>query len=181
MLYKAYFGVETWWPGRTCPGHTRRGSALISNQVDGHLTSLGKAVLAGARAVLPVYYTTPIAALHRESGLLPPEIELNQLALLTTVRLRRLDPYYLLYKRALRIIRTSRPTSRFARRVLVLPDSEHINPLQNPPWQLQESHTTTMEQIHGPCGRPKEQAASDFLSFYQALPQHDISLFSDRS
>jgi hypothetical protein len=38
-----------------------------------------------------------------------------------------------------------------------------------------------MERIHGPCGRPKEQAASDFLSFYQALPQHDISLFSDGS
>jgi hypothetical protein len=59
-----------------------------------HLESLRKVVLAGARAILPVYRTTPVAALYRESGLLPPEIELDQLALLATVRIRRLDPYH---------------------------------------------------------------------------------------
>jgi hypothetical protein len=57
-------------------------------------------MLAAARAVLLVYRTTPIAVLHCESGLLPPEIELDQLAILATVRIRRLDPYHPLYRRA---------------------------------------------------------------------------------
>jgi hypothetical protein len=90
VLRKAYYGAETWWPGRTRPGS----SSPISNRVDGLLASLEKVILVGARAVLPVYRTTPTAALHRESGLLPPEIELNQLALLATTRLCRLDPYH---------------------------------------------------------------------------------------
>jgi ribonuclease HI len=177
VLRKAYYGAETWWPGRTRPGT----SSPISNQVDGHLTSLAKVVLAGARAVLPVYRTTPTAALHRESGLLPPEIELNQLALLAATRLRRLDPYHPLLKRATKIARLGRPTSRFARRVLALPNSELVNPLQNPPWLPQESREAILTRIHGPCGRPKEQAAIDFQNFYQTLPRNDISIFSDGS
>jgi hypothetical protein len=122
----------TWWPGRTRPGS----SSLISNQVDGHLTTLAKVVLAGAKAVLPVYRTTPTAALHRESGLLPSEMELNQLALLATTRLCRLDPYHPLQKWAKNVARLGRPTSRFACRVLALPNSELANPLKNPPWLL---------------------------------------------
>ena len=76
VLRKAYYGAETWWPGHTRPGPI----SPISNRVDGLLDSLAKEVLAGARAILPVYCTTPTAVLHRESGLLPPEIELNHLA-----------------------------------------------------------------------------------------------------
>src|SRR6201990_1382695 len=122
VLRKAYYGAETWWPGRTRP----KGDATISNLVDGHLKSLSKSVLAGARAVLPVFRTTPTAALYRESGLLPPEIELKQLALAATVRLRRLDSYHPLRKRAEKILRLSRPNTRLARRVLALPPSEQV-------------------------------------------------------
>jgi hypothetical protein len=177
VLRKAYFGSETWWPGRTRPGSTNP----ISNRIDGHLASLSKVVLAGARAVLPVYRTVPAAALHRESGLLPPEIELDQLALLSAVRLRRLDPYHPLRKRSERIRRTGFASSRFARQVLALPASECVNPLQNPPWLLQESRDAILDRIHGPCGRTKEQAASSFLEFYQSFPWSDIAIFSDGS
>ena len=166
VLRKAYYGAETWWPGRTRPGS----SSPISNRVDGLLASLEKVILVGARAVLPVYRTTPTAALHRESGLLPPEIELNQLALLATTRLRRLDPYHPLQKRARKIARLGRPTSRFARRVLALPNSELVNPLQNPPWLLQESREAALARVHGPCGRSKEQAALDFQNFTKPFP-----------
>jgi hypothetical protein len=81
-------------------------------------------VLAAAQAVLSVYRTTPIAVLHRESGLLPPEIELDQLATLATVRIRRLDLYHPLYRRANKITRLGVPTSHFARRILALPALE---------------------------------------------------------
>jgi hypothetical protein len=71
-------------------------------------------VLAAARAVLLVYRTTPIAVLHCESGFLLPEIELDQLAILATVRICRLDLYYPLYRRAAKITRLGLLTSRFA-------------------------------------------------------------------
>ena len=93
VFHKAYYGAETWWPGRIRPG-----APQTSNRVEGHLKKLTKVVLAGARAVLPVFRTTPVSVLHRESGFSPPEIELDQIALLAAVRLRRLDPYHPLRK-----------------------------------------------------------------------------------
>jgi hypothetical protein len=86
-------------------------------------------MLAAARAVLLVYRTTPIVVLHRESGLLPPEIELDQLATLATVRIRRLDLYHPLYRRAAKITCLELLTSRFARRILALLSSEQVNPI----------------------------------------------------
>jgi hypothetical protein len=177
VLRKAYYGAETWWPGRTRP----RGASTVSNLVDGHLNNLRKAVLAGARAILPVFRTTPEAALYREAGLLPPEIELNQLSLLASTRIRRLDPYHPLRRRAERILRTGRSTTRLARRVLALPPSEQVNPLQWPPWRIPESREAIMARISGPCGRTKVQAADDFQTFLLALSPHDIKLFSDGS
>jgi hypothetical protein len=178
VLQRAYYGAETWWPGRNRPGKV---DTTISNRVDGHLSDLRKVVLAGARAILPVYRTTPEAALLRESGLLPPEIELNQIALLATVRIRRLDPYHPLRKRAEMISRLGRPTTRLSRRVLALPAAEQVNPLQEPPWRTQETRRAVMTRISGPCGRTKAQAATDFQSFFQAFPRHDLAVFSDGS
>jgi hypothetical protein len=103
VLRKVYYSAETWWPGRTRPG-TRKDRIL--NLVQNHLDRITKVILAGARAVLPVYRTTPVPVLYRESGLLPAEIELDYLAATTTVRLRRLDPYHPLRKRAEGIART---------------------------------------------------------------------------
>lgn len=176
VLRKAYYGAETWWPGRarTIPTYT-------SNRVDGLLSTLAKVVLTGARATLPVYYSTPTAALHRESGLLPPEIELNQITLKATTRLRRLDPYHPLYQRAKQTSRLNRLSSRFARRVIALPPSEQINPLVIPPWQSHEDRPATLSRIRANPGRTKEQAAASFLDFYSSIPRSDITLFSDGS
>jgi len=93
------------------------------------LRTYGRGVLAAARAVLPVYRTRPIAVLYCESGLLPPEIEPDQIATLATVRIRRLDPYYPVYKRAAKITRLGMLTSHFAHCVLALPALERINPI----------------------------------------------------
>jgi hypothetical protein len=41
------------------------GPPQISNRVEGHLRKLTKAVLSGARAVLPTFRTTPVSVLHR--------------------------------------------------------------------------------------------------------------------
>jgi hypothetical protein len=101
VLRKVYFGAETWWPGYSRPG-PRTGS--IPNQVQGHLDQIARVILAGARAVLPVYRTTPTPVLYRESGLLPAKIKLDYTATIATARLRRLDPYHPLRRRAERIV-----------------------------------------------------------------------------
>jgi hypothetical protein len=38
-----------------------------------------------------------------------------------------------------------------------------------------------MAWIAGPCGRSITQAAADFQAFFQALPKHNIAIFSDGS
>ncbi|EED14277.1 hypothetical protein TSTA_104910 [Talaromyces stipitatus ATCC 10500] len=60
-----------------------------------------------ARAVLPVFCTTLKPVLYQESGFSPLEIELDQIALLATVRLWRLDPYHPLRRRAEQIASNS--------------------------------------------------------------------------
>jgi ribonuclease HI len=177
VLRKVYFGAETWWPGYSRPGpHT--GSIL--NQVQGHLDQIARVILAGARAVLPVYRTTPIPILYRESGLLSAEIELDHIATMATVRLRRLDPYHPLRRRAERIARTGHPTSRFARRVLALPESEQLNPLQHAPWLPQESREAALQRV-GASTLTKKQAAASFSNIYASLPGTDIKVFTDGS
>ena len=173
----AYYAAETWWPGRTRTGPRHQ----ISNRVDAYLQLLSKVVLIAARAILPVYRTTPTAALHRESGLPPPKIALNAQALAATVRLRRLDPYHPLYSRARRIQVLARPSSRFARRILALPPSEQINPLATPPWAILETRDTISARIGAPRGISKEQCAQDFLAFLSDVPLRDIVLYSDGS
>jgi ribonuclease HI len=177
VLRKVYYGAETWWPGRTRPGSRKD---LILNLVQGHLDEITKVILAGARAVLPVYRTTPTPVLHRESGLLPAAIELDYLATTATTRLRRLDPYHPLRKRGEGITRTGLQTSRFARRVLALPESEQLDPLKRAPWLPQEAREAAYQRIKAPT-QTKRQAARVFQEFYSSLPETDIKVFTDGS
>ncbi|KAI9034729.1 uncharacterized protein KD926_006534, partial [Aspergillus affinis] len=178
VLRRAYYGAETWWPGRSRSGPE---SKTISNRVQDHLDKITRVILAGARAILPVYRTTPTPTLFRESGLLPAEIELDYIASTATARLRRLDPYHPLRRRAERVTRTGLQDSRFARRVTALPESEQLNPLQNPPWLLQEAREAIHQRIRAPINIPKKQAAARFQRFYASLLQTDIKVFTDGS
>jgi hypothetical protein len=131
--------------------------------------------------MLPVYRTTPTAALHRESGLPPPEISLNTQALASTVRLRQLDQGHPLHRRAKRVLNLARPTSRFARRVLALPQSKSTDLLAYPPWTYLESREAASHRIGAPLGASKEQCARDLLTFLPCISPGDIVLFSDGS
>ncbi|EED16912.1 hypothetical protein TSTA_019730 [Talaromyces stipitatus ATCC 10500] len=134
-----------------------------------------------ARAVLPVFRITPIPVVYRESRFSPPDIELDRIALLATVRLRRLDLYYPLRRRAEQITSNGRQTSRFARCILALPNSEQINPLQYAPWHPRESRENAQTRIGAPMGRTKEQAAANFMAFQRTIPSSDIVIFLDGS
>lgn len=184
VLRKAYFGAETWWPGcsRRCPRRCPQpDSSSISNRINKHLNDLSTVILAGARAVLPVFCTTPTPVLHRESGFYPPEIELDQIALSASTRLHRSDPYHPLLDRVKIIRQKGQPTSRFARRVLALPCTELVDPLLHPPWAMQESREAALTRVGAPEGLTKEQAADNFRIFLQSIPENDIIIYSDGS
>ena len=166
VLKKGYFAAETWWPGRS---RTIRGKR-ISNQVDSHIRLLERVVPTSARAILPVYKTTPVAALYREARLRPPEIELNLISQTFAARTARLDPLHPLRKRVNKISRTGKRDTRFARLILSLPKAETVNPIIHPPWTIREPRLEANKRIYGPQGRTKEEAAKDFLDFLPTIP-----------
>jgi ribonuclease HI len=177
VLKKGYYGAETWWPGR----FRHSSSSRISNRIGSHIQLLEKVVYSGARAVLPVYRTTPIATLLKESQILPPEIQLDQISRTYAARTARLDPYHPIRKRADKVVRTGKPTSRFARWVLSLPRAETVNPIAIPPWEVLEDRNAIQKRISGPEGRSKAQAAKDFTDFLLTVPSSDIQVYSDGS
>jgi ribonuclease HI len=177
VLKKAYFAAETWWPGRTRTVRNKQ----HNNRVLGHLNILEKVVLTSARAILPVYKTTPVAALYRESRLRPPEIELDLITQTYAARSIRLDPLHPLRARVAKITTKQERTTRLARLILDLPRSELVNPIAQPPWLLRETREETLARIYGPQGRTKDTAGKDFIAFLATLPPKDIQVFSDGS
>jgi len=176
VLPIAYYGAETWWPERTRIRHGKK----VRNGVDGHLASLAKVVATAARAVLPVYRTTPVDILHRESGIPPPEIALKAKTLASTARLHRLDARHPLSTRVRHIKGNKLPISRFARRVLQLPEAEQVDPLLLPPWE-QLDRARAQARIGGPMGKPKEECSKDFVQFIHQISPWDIVIYSDGS
>ncbi|KAF6515688.1 hypothetical protein HZS61_004429 [Fusarium oxysporum f. sp. conglutinans] len=83
-------GSQAWYQGRTRPRWTQPTKDLPScNQ---HLIQImTKAMNQAMRAVLPVWKTTPIAALHRESGVPPVDQLLDAGRLRFSARLKSLD------------------------------------------------------------------------------------------
>ena len=64
----ALYGMEARWPGLERESRTNP-DRLVGTGVLGLTDKLDKALKTAARAVLPVWKTTPIPILHRESGI----------------------------------------------------------------------------------------------------------------
>jgi ribonuclease HI len=184
VLPIAYFAAETWWPGREKRTH----SGVTSNRVDKLLRQLEKVTLTSARAILPVFSTTPAAVLLRESGLSPPELKLEEIALRATVRIRRLDTQHPLRIRADAVqgpfipTRRNRFPTRLVKRLLSLPPSEQLDMLVLPPWFI----AVTREASHKRVGAPdpslsKERNASTFIDFIASVPENQIVVYTDGS
>ena len=167
ILPVVYFAAENWWPGRSRINNYNR---VISNRVEGHISLLHRVVSNSARAILPVYKTTPILALHRESGLCPPDIELNSKLKQSIVRIHRLDLRHPLRKRADWVIKKVRHISRFARWMLNQPTTEFIDPLINPPWTVTETYFKSIKRVSRPP-----------TSLTGGIPLQDLIVYTDGS
>lgn len=171
----ANFGAETWWPRKT----RKKGNKIVSNRVGTHLKILEKVYSAAARVILPVFRTTPRAALYRESGLQPAELTLDNISRRAAVRTRRLDPYHPLFIRARRSHANSILT-RFNRSVLELPHSENLDPLRTPPWAFNSTTNNTFFRYFS-RSISHRSSSNNFKNFIRSINPSDILVFSDGS
>ena len=175
VLPIAHFAAETWWPGKT----RNKNSKIVSNRVGNHLNALSKVYTTAARAILPVYRTTPTQALLREAGLNPAEIYLENIVRRSAVRTRRLDDRHPLRRRSTKLS-TNQTLSRFAQSLESIPPSEFINPLAHPPWEIEELPNYSIFPSSTEMPTP-ESEASIFYNFLNTLPKNDILIYSDGS
>ena len=92
VLSTAFYGVEAWWPGLTRT--TTQRDKRVGTGVGWHIDLIDRTVLKAVRAALPVWRTTPNKVLHRESGIPPAEILLQQRQLQAAARVQRLDTWH---------------------------------------------------------------------------------------
>ncbi|KAJ3455198.1 hypothetical protein MRS44_013798 [Fusarium solani] len=179
-------GSEAWYPGRTRPRWSQPAKDMPSSNQ--HLIQrMAKAMNQAMRAILPVWRTTPIAALHRESGIPPVDQLLEARRLKFSARLKSLDEAHPLASR-------TRP-----------PSQPTYHDLIKRKYQVQvESGFRTRlcrtDELFAPCTRPrlvqrrfhqeqmaplqtasKEQSANTFSRWVESLDSHTLVVYSDGS
>ncbi|KAI0991986.1 hypothetical protein K3495_g16200, partial [Podosphaera aphanis] len=107
------YGAEVWWRGHT---YSRRGRQTSTRSQ--HLVDLvSRALVTLARAILPVYRTTPTAALLREVWLKPAPILLEEMRLRSALRLAAADIFHPTVRRAI----DSRAHTRLTEKLKLVP------------------------------------------------------------
>ena len=179
-------GSEAWYPGRTRPRWSQPAKDMPSSNQ--HLIQrMTKAMNQAMRAILPVWRTTPIAALHRESGIPPVDQLLEARRLRFSARLKSLDEAHPLARR-------TRP-----------PSQPTYHDLIKRKYQVQvESGFRTRlcrtDELFAPCTRPKlvqrrfhqeqmaplqtaskEQSANTFSRWVESLDSLTLVVYSDGS
>ena len=155
---------------------------MVNNGLGKHMAKIDTAIRTAARAVLPVWRTTRIPILHRESGLPPAEVLLEQIRLRSSLRLRTLDPAHPL------VSRMADATQKKATRG------------RKPNWERPPNRTRLQRtvQLTPPCPRPQllprrwRRAPTPLLSgkekgkeihddWHARLSKHELVLYSDGS
>ncbi|KAI1000702.1 hypothetical protein K3495_g7492 [Podosphaera aphanis] len=133
------YGAEGWLRG---PTYNRRGRSTSTRSQ--HLVDMvSRALLSLARAILPVYKTTPTAALLREVWLKPAHILLEETRLCSATRLAAADLLYPLARRSndprahARLTEKLQPVYSFLVHGLYPPPTDFIRHIRNlPSWDI---------------------------------------------
>lgn len=100
VIPTALYGAEVWWPGDSILSWSSGRQKELKHRCNRLLSYLGKPLISGIRAILPIYRTTPISALHRESGIPPVSILLAGIRLRHALRIQTLDQKHPMRQRA---------------------------------------------------------------------------------
>ncbi|KAM6508463.1 hypothetical protein FALCPG4_19002 [Fusarium falciforme] len=179
-------GAEAWYPGTSRPRWSQPSKDVPSSNQ--HLIQrMTEAMNQSMRAILPVWKTTPIAALHRESGIPPVAQLLEARRLRFSARLKSLDEAHPLASRT------------------CLPRQPTYHDLikrkyQAPPESSFRTRLRRTDELLAPCTRPKliqkrfsdeqmtplqiaskEETAGAFLHWAQTLDPLTLVVYSDGS
>ncbi|KAK0369583.1 RNA-directed DNA polymerase from transposon x-element [Colletotrichum limetticola] len=100
VLPTALFGAETWYAGITKPASRRQAETATAPPLQGRPVNIGQkglvqkinsVITAAARAILPVWRTTPTSSFLRDAGLPSAQVALEGVRLRAAVRLQRID------------------------------------------------------------------------------------------
>jgi ribonuclease HI len=179
-------GSEAWYPGKTRPRWTHPTKDLPSSNQ--HLVQImTKAMKQAMKAILPVWKTTPITVLHRESGIPPVDQLLNARRLRFSAQLKSLDEAHPL---AIRTRPPRQPTYHdlIKRRYQIQAESSFRTRLRR------------ANELFAPCTRPKlvyrcfhqaqmpplqtaskEKSADAFSRWVESLDPLTLVVYSDGS
>ncbi|KID59415.1 reverse transcriptase, partial [Metarhizium hybridum] len=179
------FGVEAWYPGPTLP-RWRRPTKEGPSRIQQLVRKMTKALKQAIRAILPTWKTTPIAVLHRESGIPPVHQLLEARRLRFSARIKSLDHAHPLAKRT---------TEAAPRPIIKCIKLKYQLPPKSFPTRLRRTN-----RLLGKCQRPvllprkyshepqqplqtasKEESAKDFDRWLQTIPPLSLVVYSDGS
>ncbi|RAL60025.1 hypothetical protein DID88_000651 [Monilinia fructigena] len=162
--------------------HLRPPSSTIRHgSIKGHLRCINRVINTAARGAIPVYKTTPIAALIKEAGLPSGIVALEHAKLRFALRLKTIDNQHLLVNRLKPVIRkrgrgagsTRGPLTRIQRLGLLIPETQRS--------KLLRPHFSIGCRTDPTEGLTKEEAAQAFKEWWRQLPPEDYTIFSDGS
>ncbi|EDN04709.1 conserved hypothetical protein [Histoplasma mississippiense (nom. inval.)] len=175
------YGTEAWYGGRTQPArHTGR-SGEVSSRLGWHVGTVEKVLTMAARGVLPVFRTTPIAALYRDAGLPSAMVALEEAKIRFATRLQVVDEKHPLASRIAPPMITrgrgagtrQRSKTKIQRLGALLPEVNR--------------HTLAIPHYSEGCGTDptegvdKKNAAQAFKEWWRSQPSTDLYVFSDGS
>ena len=172
------YGSTTWWPASS--SSRRDGTKRLAPEVDAVL-------LRAARAILPVWRTTPRSVLRREAAIPPARVLLDHLSASAMLRLHRVDSYHPLHARMLQILHLPPsnsdlpPRCRLLRALDLLPGQvEQYRPLCHPPWSPPLDRSACAFAA-GHTSTDRDKAVTAFHQWLRALRPDTILIFSDGS
>jgi ribonuclease HI len=180
VLSSALYGTEAWYAGRTKPSVKGGTRVEVSTRLGGLVRMVQSTITLAARGVLPVWRTTPLPTLMRDSGLPSAEVALEEAKARFALRLQTVDEHHPLARRI------EIPITQRGRRAGQKRQVTKIHRLGSllpaiPRPTLRMPHFSLGCRTNPTLGMTKAMAAEHFKSWWKSLPEDDVTVFSDGS
>lgn len=171
VLPVALYGLEAWWPGETRQSRNDP-SKLISTGATNLIVKMDKPFRTAARASVPVWRTTNMAVIHRESGFPRATLALAQARLRAATRFACLDRNHPISRRIDRKLKGT-PMTRLQRTASLV--GRTVRP------SLFAHNIGSVLPGTDLRGTSKDEAATKHLEILENLPSTTLVAYSDGS